>query len=90
MKLKIGIILLILCCIFFLLIIVVPFLDLTTTHKTVAITALIVLGEVSFYLGLFLVGKTIWQKYKQRITDWLIVFFKRKDKTNTNTNEQTF
>jgi len=49
---------------------VIPFTNLSVAYKSVTITVLIVLGEVTFYLAVFLLGKTIWNKYKEKIKNW--------------------
>jgi hypothetical protein len=66
----IGYILLIISCISFLMILVVPFLGLSKMQLAGITTGLIIVGEVSFYSGLLIVGKSFWDKIKSKLTFW--------------------
>ncbi len=63
-KFKIGIALIIISVIAFLSILVVPFLDFRSGIKIAVSTVLLVVGEISFWLGGFLLGKELFNKYK--------------------------
>jgi hypothetical protein len=65
-----GYILLIISCISFLMILVVPFLGLSKMQLAGITTGLIIAGEVSFYSGLFIVGKSFWDKIKNKLIFW--------------------
>lgn len=59
-----GYILLAISIISFLLIPVVPFLGFTKVQMAGIATGLLITGEVLFYLSLFILGKSFWEKIK--------------------------
>lgn len=63
-KLKLGIVLMIVSAIVFMSLLVIPFLDLNSKEKITITTIIIVIGEISFWSGGFLVGKELFTKYK--------------------------
>lgn len=63
----IGYILLITCVFLWLLVLLVPFMELTTGKKAGIITGLIIAGEVTFYLGIAFLGKTIYARIKEKL-----------------------
>ena len=63
-KFKTGIALIVVSTLLFLAIAGVPFLEVSGKVKITATTVLIVLGEVSFWVGGFLLGKELLAKYK--------------------------
>lgn len=63
----IGIILFIISSIAFLLIPVLPFLGLPGRRIAGITAVLIVVGEVLFYLSLFLLGRTFYEKIKSKL-----------------------
>jgi len=66
----IGYILLITCVFLWLLIPLVPFMEFTAGKKAGIITGLIIAGEVTFYLGIAFLGKTIYTKIKDKLKFW--------------------
>ena len=80
-QMRIGIGLMVICIPFFLLIPVIPFLNLDSKTKVGISTALLVVGEILFWVGGLLVGKELLTKYKSSLNpkNW----FKRT-KTRTN------
>jgi len=79
----IGYILLAISCILFGLILVVPWFGFSKGTIAGIITALIIIGEVLFYLSIFLIGKSFIVKMKSRLIFW-------KTKTTDNSlPEQT-
>jgi len=66
----IGYILLITCVFLWLLIPLVPFMELTAGRKAGIVTGLIIAGEVTFYLGIAFLGKTIYAKIKDKLKFW--------------------
>jgi len=46
---------------------VIPFLDYSTAEMAGIITGLIIFGEVAFYLAILLLGKTVWNKIKEKV-----------------------
>jgi len=62
---KIGIILVVLSFILYGLIAVVPFLPITTPQKAITVTTLIVSGEITWWIGVAIVGKQVVTKYKK-------------------------
>lgn len=70
-----GYILLIISCLSFISILIVPWLGFTKVQIAGITTGLIIVGEVFFYLSLFILGKSFWSKIKSK-------FKFRKAKTN--------
>lgn len=66
MRKSIGWILLLLACLCWLLIIVIPFVTDGVGRIAGFITALVVLGEILFWVGTLLVGKEVLSHYKQK------------------------
>ena len=83
-KLKTGIFLMVLCIPFFLILPVIPFLEMESSTKITISTVLLVIGEVLFYAGGFLVGKELFTKYKSYFNpkNW----FKKKDNIKEEDN----
>jgi len=55
-------------CVLFLLIPAVPFLGFPAA-KTAGIAAgLLIAGEITFYLSIFILGRSFWEKIKSRIS----------------------
>jgi len=73
-KLKAGIAILILSLSMTPLIVLTPFLHITTKSKTAITITLIIIGNITFYTGGFLVGKEIFTKYKTYLNprNWFI------------------
>lgn len=46
---------------------VIPFLDYSVAEITGIVTVLIIAGEVTFYLAILLLGKTVWNKMKETL-----------------------
>lgn len=61
------------------MILLTPFLHIDTKSKIAITTTLIIIGNVTFYSGGFLLGKELFTKYKARLNprNW----FKKKKKT---------
>lgn len=66
----VGYILLIICCISFLLIPVFPWFGYSKTQIAGITTALIIVGEVTFYLSIFILGKSFYAKIKNKLKFW--------------------
>jgi len=64
MKFKSGVILIGFSLIFFVLLLIIPFIDMERKLKITLTTITFVLAEGLFYLGGFLLGKEIINKYK--------------------------
>jgi len=75
---KFGIILISVSVLFFLFLFALPFITLDLKLKIVLSTALLVVGEVSFWLGTILIGKDVYLKFKEKLRsgEW---FGKKKD-----------
>ena len=74
----IGYILLAISCVSFLLIPVVPFLGFSAIKIAGITTGLIITGEILFYLSLFILGKSFYEKIKSKLKF-------RKSRTNSTT-----
>lgn len=70
---KIGVVLIILSCVIYSGLIIVPFLPYTIATKTVISTTLIISGEASFWIGSFILGKELVNKYKRYLNplNWI-------------------
>jgi hypothetical protein len=66
----IGYILFLVCCISFGLILVFPWFDFSKKQIAVITTGLIIVGEISFYLSIFFLGKTFFAKIKNKLKFW--------------------
>jgi len=71
----IGYILLLISSISFLLILVFPWFDFSKSQIAGITTVLIIVGEVTFYLSIFILGKSFYNKIKNMLMFW-------KTKTN--------
>jgi hypothetical protein len=63
----IGYILLGISCLSFISILIVPWLGFTKVQIAGITTGLIIVGEVLFYLSLFILGKSFWTKIKSKL-----------------------
>lgn len=66
----IGYILLIVSCLAFLMILVIPWLGFSKIHIAGITTGLIIVGEVLFYLSLFILGRSFYDKIKSKLRFW--------------------
>jgi len=67
---SIGYILLIISCLSFLMILAVPWIGLSRIQIAGITTGLIIMGEVLFYMSLFILGKSFWHKIKSKLFFW--------------------
>ena len=65
-----GYILLVISCLLFIMIPVIPWFDLSKSQIAGITTVLIISGEVFFYLSLFILGKSFFDKIKARLKFW--------------------
>ena len=68
----IGYILLLISCVSFLLILVVPWIGFSKIQIAGITTGLIIVGEVLFYLSLFILGRSFYDKIKRKLKFWKI------------------
>jgi len=66
----IAIILIILSCILFGLIFVVPFLPLSLSQKGIFVTALVLGMEITWWVGVAIIGKQVITKYKKYLNPY--------------------
>jgi len=66
----IGYILLAISCLLFIMIPVVPWFDFSKAQIAGISTVLIIAGEVLFYLSLFILGRSFFDKIKARLKFW--------------------
>lgn len=71
-----------------LMVFIVPFFDLSTGDMALWITALIIIGEIAFYIAILLLGKTVWKKIKNKLFALLPDEVSQKF-TKTASNETT-
>lgn len=73
----IGYITLLISCILFGLILVVPWFDFSKSQIAGITTGLIIAGEILFYLSLFILGRSFFDKIKSKLKFW-----KRKNESS--------
>jgi hypothetical protein len=66
----IGYILLAVSCLLFIMIPIVPWFDFTAAQIAGISTVLLIAGEVLFYLSLFILGRSFFDKIKSRLKFW--------------------
>jgi hypothetical protein len=64
---KIGLVLIIASCLLWMVILFVPLLPWSIAEKAVAVTSLIAISEVIFWLGILLAGKELAHRYRRQI-----------------------
>lgn len=79
---KFGIILISVSVLFFLFLLALPFVTLDLKLKIVLSTALLVVGEVSFWLGTILIGKDVYLKFKEKLKSGEWLGKKNEDESN--------
>jgi hypothetical protein len=65
-----GYVLFVVCCVLFLAIPVVPWLGFSKGRIAGITTALLIAGEITFYLSLFILGKSFYTKIKSKLKFW--------------------
>ena len=73
----IGLFLIILALLFIPITIVVPFMSFSVGIKTAIIATCIVLGQILTWIGVFLLGKELYVKYKKQLNPFK--WFNKKD-----------
>ena len=68
----IGYILLLISCISFLMILIVPWLGFSKIQIAGITTGLIIAGEIFFYLSLFILGRSFYDKIKSKLKFWKV------------------
>ena len=70
---KVGILLVILSCVFYGALLLIPFTPYPMGTKAIISPILVILGEASFWLGGFILGREIVMKYKKYLNPvhWL-------------------
>jgi hypothetical protein len=66
----IGYILLLISCLSFLMILVIPWLGFSKIQIAGITTGLIITGEILFYLSLFILGRSFYEKIKSKLKFW--------------------
>jgi hypothetical protein len=77
LKFKAGISLIILSTILFTSLVAIPFIDVAGKTKITITSVLVVLGEVTFWIGGILLGKELFSKYKAYFNP--LNWFKKKN-----------
>jgi hypothetical protein len=65
-----GYILLLISCISFIMILIVPWFGFSKIQLAGITTGLIIVGEILFYLSLFILGKSFYEKIKSKLKFW--------------------
>lgn len=63
----VGYTLFVLSCLAWLIILIIPFLGFSKGQTAGVITVLIIIGEVTFYFSILLLGKTFYNKIREKI-----------------------
>jgi hypothetical protein len=71
----VGYIILLISCLSFLMILVVPWFGFSKIQLAGITTGLIIVGEILFYLSLFILGRSFYDKIRSKLKFW-------KTKTN--------
>lgn len=73
LKFRFGITLISISVTFFLIIFALPFIPMDLKFKLALSTTLVVVGEVSFWVGTILIGKDVYLKFKEKLKsgEWL-------------------
>jgi hypothetical protein len=71
----VGYIILLISCLSFLMILIVPWFGFSKLQLAGITTGLIIVGEILFYLSLFILGRSFYEKIKSKLKFW-------KTKTN--------
>lgn len=86
LKFRLGIILISVSVAFFLIIFAIPFIPMNLKVKVALTTTLVIVGEVSFWVGTLLIGKEVYQKFMAKLKsgEWLE---KKKEETDNQLKE---
>ena len=68
----IGYILLLISCLSFLMILIIPWLGFSKIQIAGITTGLIIAGEIGFYLSLFILGRSFYDKIKSKLKFWKV------------------
>jgi hypothetical protein len=73
LKFRLGIILISVSVLFFLIIFTLPFVSMNLKFKVALTTTLVIVGEVSFWVGTLLIGKEVYKKFMAKLKsgEWL-------------------
>jgi hypothetical protein len=66
----IGYLLLLISCLSFLMILIVPWFGFSKIKLAGITTGLIIAGEICFYLSLFILGRSFYDKIKNKLKFW--------------------
>jgi hypothetical protein len=80
----VGYVILAISCLSFIMILIVPWLGFSKIQIAGITTGLIITGEILFYLSLFILGRSFYDKIKSKLK------FRNKKRNNSNlTDKQT-
>ena len=82
LKFRLGIILISVSVVFFLIIFALPFVSMNLKVKVALTTTLVVVGEVSFWVGTLLIGKEVYKKFMAKLKSGEWLEKKKEDKNN--------
>ena len=66
----VGYIILLVSCLSFLIILIIPWLGFSKIQIAGITTGLIIAGEILFYLSLFILGRSFYDKIKSKLKFW--------------------
>ena len=79
MKFRLGIVLISVSVASFLIIFALPFLSMNLKFKVALTTTLVVIGEVSFWVGTLLIGKEVYKKFMEKLKSGELFGKKKED-----------
>jgi len=82
LKFRLGIILISVSVAFFLIIFAIPFIPMNLKVKVALTTTLVVVGEVSFWVGTLLIGKEVYKKFMANLKSGEWLEKKKEDENN--------
>ena len=82
LKFRLGIILISVSVVFFLIIFALPFVSMNLKVKVALTTTLVVVGEVSFWVGTLLIGKEVYKKFMAKLKSGEWLEKKKEDENN--------
>ena len=85
LKFRLGIILISVSVAFFMIIFALPFVSMNLKVKVALTTTLVVVGEVSFWVGTLLIGKEVYKKFMANLKSGEWLEKKKKDADNNET-----
>jgi hypothetical protein len=69
-KSQLGLLLIVISCLLWAIVVAVPFLPASIAQKATITASLLIVSEVSFWLGILLTGKELAQRYRRKLNPY--------------------